>query len=106
MVNNLFRFLSATHEFISACIQKPNQTEPTWLSGNASISRSPVVHPGDGMALILRGRHINLHLTVQRVRAIGKPPEDKLCLFRNLINVVVLPSVGTSPSKLITLWPS
>lgn len=32
--------------------------------------------------------------TVQRVRAIGKPPADMLCLFRDLKNVVVLPSVG------------
>ncbi len=32
---------------------------------------------------------------VQRVKAIGKPPEDgKKCFFRNLKNVVVMPSVG------------
>ncbi|KIM48826.1 hypothetical protein M413DRAFT_437999 [Hebeloma cylindrosporum] len=63
---------------VYVCVQSPNETKPTWLTGNASISRSPVVHPGD----------------VQRVRAIGKPPDDKLCLFRNLVNVVVLPSIG------------
>ncbi|KAF8151715.1 RNA dependent RNA polymerase-domain-containing protein [Crassisporium funariophilum] len=64
---------------IYACIQKPGDPEPTWLEGNASISRSPVVHPGD----------------VQRVRVIGKPPDDMLCLFRHMKNVVVLPSKGS-----------
>ncbi|RXW21516.1 hypothetical protein EST38_g4325 [Candolleomyces aberdarensis] len=39
---------------------------------------NPVVHPGD----------------VQRVYAIGKPPDEGLCAFRGLVNVVVLPSVG------------
>ncbi|KAF9526951.1 RNA dependent RNA polymerase-domain-containing protein [Crepidotus variabilis] len=62
---------------IFACIQKPDQ-EPIWLEGNVSISRSPVAHQGD----------------IQRVRAIGKPPGDMLCLFRNLKNVVVMPSRG------------
>lgn len=42
-----------------------------------TISRSPVVHPGD----------------IQRVYAIGKPPADQLCLFSHLRNVVVLPSM-------------
>lgn len=32
--------------------------------------------------------------TVQRVYAIGKPPEDQICLFKHLKNVVVLPSAG------------
>lgn len=32
-----------------ACIQRPGDPEPTWLEGNASISRSPVAHPGDGL---------------------------------------------------------
>ena len=32
---------------------------------------------------------------VQRVYAVGKPPDDMVCSFRNLKNVVVLPSVGT-----------
>ncbi|OSD06554.1 RdRP-domain-containing protein [Trametes coccinea BRFM310] len=48
--------------------------------GQVSISRSPHIHPGD----------------VQRVKAVGKPPDDKICFFRNLRNVVVLPSVGKS----------
>jgi hypothetical protein len=33
-------------------------------------------------------------LTVQRVYAVGEPPEDKICFFRGLKNVVVLPAVG------------
>ncbi|KAH9989066.1 RNA dependent RNA polymerase-domain-containing protein [Russula compacta] len=33
---------------------------------------------------------------VQRVYAVGRPPEDKICFFRNLKNVVVLPAVGNS----------
>jgi RNA-dependent RNA polymerase len=32
--------------------------------------------------------------SVQRVYAIGEPPKDKLCFFRDLKNVVVLPAVG------------
>jgi hypothetical protein len=34
------------------------------------------------------------YCAVQTVFAIGKPPEDQMCLFRHLKNVVVLPSVG------------
>ena len=33
---------------------------------------------------------------VKRVWAVGKPPEDKLCFFRNLKNVVVFPTSGES----------
>ncbi|KAI6110431.1 RNA dependent RNA polymerase-domain-containing protein [Pisolithus croceorrhizus] len=51
--------------------------EPTWLSGPCTISRSPVMHPGD----------------VQCVEAIGRPPTN--CLFANLRNVVVFPAQGT-----------
>ncbi|KAI0703549.1 RdRP-domain-containing protein [Cytidiella melzeri] len=63
---------------IYACVQKSEDEDPIYLQGKVSISRSPVVHPGD----------------VQTVRAIGKPPEDQLCIFRNLKNCVVLPCVG------------
>ncbi|KAH9850349.1 RdRP-domain-containing protein [Lenzites betulinus] len=63
---------------IFACTQAPDGGEPVYIEGLVSISRSPHIHPGD----------------VQRVKAIGKPPDDKLCFFRNLRNVVVLPSVG------------
>ncbi|KZT27322.1 RdRP-domain-containing protein [Neolentinus lepideus HHB14362 ss-1] len=65
---------------IYACIQDKNDEQPTWIKGNVIIWRSPVVHPGDA---------------VQNVWAIGKPPEDQLCLFRNLVNVVVMPSQGS-----------
>ncbi|KAK2460832.1 hypothetical protein APHAL10511_007302 [Amanita phalloides] len=63
---------------IYACIQKSLDDEPIWLKGPCTISRSPVAHPGD----------------IQRVEAIGKPPDDKLCLFAHIKNAVVLPSVG------------
>lgn len=63
---------------IFACVQRNEGESPIWLEGNCVITRSPVTHPGD----------------VQRVHAIGKPPEGMLCSFRNLKNLVVLPSVG------------
>ncbi|KAF8635589.1 hypothetical protein AX15_000237 [Amanita polypyramis BW_CC] len=63
---------------IYACVQDSPDDEPVWLQGPCTVSRSPVVHPGD----------------IQRVEAIGKPPEDRLCLFAKLKNVVVLPSTG------------
>ncbi|EIW76361.1 RdRP-domain-containing protein, partial [Coniophora puteana RWD-64-598 SS2] len=66
---------------IYACIQDPSDAEPQWLQGTCVISRSPVVHPGD----------------VQRVYAIGKPPENQLCAFARLKNVVVFASRGTLP---------
>jgi hypothetical protein len=33
-------------------------------------------------------------VVVQRVNAVGKPPDDKICFFDGLKNVVVLPAVG------------
>lgn len=33
-------------------------------------------------------------VVVQRVKAVGKPPDDKICFFRDLKNVVVFPAVG------------
>ncbi|KAF9469267.1 RNA dependent RNA polymerase-domain-containing protein [Collybia nuda] len=63
---------------IFACVQRSPDLEPVWLEGSCSISRSPVAHPGD----------------VQRVRAIGKPPEGMMCLFAHMKNCVVFPSVG------------
>ncbi|KAI0359884.1 hypothetical protein OH77DRAFT_1419222 [Trametes cingulata] len=63
---------------IFACVQQPDGGEPEYIKGLVSISRSPHIHPGD----------------VQRVKAIGKPPDGMLCFFRNLRNIVVLPSVG------------
>ncbi|KAF9236238.1 RNA dependent RNA polymerase-domain-containing protein [Melanogaster broomeanus] len=64
---------------IFACVQRPGDEEPTYMKGMCQISRSPVIHPGD----------------VQRVYAIGKPPEGKVCLFSHLKNVVVFASTGT-----------
>ncbi|THU96521.1 RdRP-domain-containing protein [Dendrothele bispora CBS 962.96] len=63
---------------IYACIQEKSNEDPDWLEGSCTISRSPITHPGD----------------VQRVHAIGKPPEGMRCLFGHMKNVVVLPSVG------------
>ncbi|PIL35498.1 RNA-dependent RNA polymerase [Ganoderma sinense ZZ0214-1] len=65
---------------IFACVQLPDTDEPIYLRGFVTISRSPYLHPGD----------------VQRVWAIGKPLENdkRLCFFRNLRNVVVMPSIG------------
>jgi RNA-dependent RNA polymerase len=84
-----------------ACIQESYDSEPKWLEGSVSISRSPVAHPGDGRSIVLPfcdhdHRYVKFLPTVQRVRAIGKPPAGMLCLFSHLKNVVVLPSVGTS----------
>ncbi|KAF8660604.1 hypothetical protein AX16_001583 [Volvariella volvacea WC 439] len=66
---------------IYACVQLTPDSEPTWLNGFCVISKGPVVHPGE----------------VRRIRAIGKPPENKLCLFAHLKNCVVVSSLGDSP---------
>ncbi|PCH37887.1 hypothetical protein WOLCODRAFT_65369 [Wolfiporia cocos MD-104 SS10] len=63
---------------LDTCVQQPDDPEPTYIQGAVVISRNPVVHPGD----------------IQRVFAIGKPPDNQICFFRNLKNVVVLPSKG------------
>ncbi|KAH9066234.1 RdRP-domain-containing protein [Lactarius vividus] len=63
---------------IYACVQDKAHEDPVFLKGHCLISRSPVIHPGD----------------VQRVYAVGEPPKDKICFFRGLKNVVVLPAVG------------
>ncbi|KAH8099527.1 RdRP-domain-containing protein [Cristinia sonorae] len=68
---------------IFVCIHRQDE-EPKILKGPVTISRSPTVHPGD----------------VQRVRAIGEPPAGKLCSFRHLKNVVVLPSVDAKGRSL------
>lgn len=39
-------------------------------------------------------RVLRVYVVVQRVFAIGKPPDGKLCFFRGLKNVVVLPAQG------------
>ncbi|KAJ3989755.1 RNA dependent RNA polymerase-domain-containing protein [Lentinula detonsa] len=63
---------------IYACIQRPEDKEPTWISGPCLIWRSPLVHLGDA----------------QRVNAVGRPPAGKRNLFGHLKNVVVMPSIG------------
>ncbi|KAF7311432.1 RNA-dependent RNA polymerase [Mycena kentingensis (nom. inval.)] len=68
---------------IYACIQRRDDPEPTWLEGSCTISRSPIVHLGD----------------IQRVQAIGKPPEGMLCSFAALKNVVVLPCTTATGDK-------
>ncbi|TFK76255.1 RdRP-domain-containing protein [Pluteus cervinus] len=66
---------------IYACIQDSPDEKPVWIKGACSISRSPVVHPGD----------------VQRVYAIGEPPANQRCLFRHLKNCVVFSCAGPRP---------
>ncbi|KAJ7112452.1 RNA dependent RNA polymerase-domain-containing protein [Mycena crocata] len=67
---------------IYACVHRRDDDGPIWLEGSCTISRSPITHLGD----------------VQRVQAIGKPPEGMLCLFAGLKNVVVLPSTDRNRS--------
>ncbi|CAK5265089.1 unnamed protein product [Mycena citricolor] len=61
---------------IYACVQASLDEEPVWIKGSCTISRSPVAHLGD----------------IQRVTAIGKPPEGMICAFSGLKNVVVMSS--------------
>ncbi|KAI0284919.1 RNA dependent RNA polymerase-domain-containing protein [Russula brevipes] len=63
---------------IYVCVQEAVDKEPIYLEGPCLISRDPVIHPGD----------------VQCVYAVGMPPTDKICFFRDLKNVVVLPAIG------------
>ncbi|KAJ3576204.1 hypothetical protein NP233_g613 [Leucocoprinus birnbaumii] len=63
---------------VYVCIQEGFDKEPYWLEGHCLVTRSPVAHIGD----------------VQRVRAIGKPPAGKLCLFAHQKNVLVMSSQG------------
>jgi RNA-dependent RNA polymerase len=68
-----------------------------FLKGTCLISRSPVIHPGDGTYMSILPFPMRASLigfSVQRVYAVGVPPKDKLCFFRDLKNVVVLPAVG------------
>lgn len=77
-------------------MQESADKDPIYLKGTCVLSRSPVIHPGDGVyirVLLLTPRSLTFIL-VQRVNAVGKPPDDKICFFRGLKNVVVLPAVG------------
>ena len=78
------------------CIQETADKPPVYLRGTCVISRSPVIHPGDGLyiGLVSPTQVALISSTVQRVFAVGEPPEDKICFFRGLKNVVVLPAVG------------
>ena len=53
-----------------ACIQTSKDSEPIRLESACSISWSLVAHPGDGELIV----HELIYL-IQRVHAIGKPPE-------------------------------
>jgi RNA-dependent RNA polymerase len=77
-------------------VQESAREDPVFLKGACLISRSPVIHPGDGefAELILKTLFGSYFSTVQRVYAVGEPPKDKICFFRHLKNVVVLPAVG------------
>jgi hypothetical protein len=46
------------------------------------------------MSMIFQTRAALISLAVQEVYAVGEPPKDKICFFRGLKNVVVLPAVG------------
>lgn len=47
------------------CIQNVGDAEPTYLEGTCMISRSPVVHPGDGSLLFCLVGFNALTLTVR-----------------------------------------
>jgi hypothetical protein len=78
------------------CIQKTANDPPIYLKGTCVISRNPAIHPGDGTYInVLPPTWVALvSRTVQLVHAVGKPPKDKMCFFRGLRNLVVLPAVG------------
>jgi RNA-dependent RNA polymerase len=80
----------------SVCVQEKANEPPKYFKGTCVISRSPVIHPGDGtyICMLTPIQVILISLTVQRVYAVGEPPEDNICFFRGLKNVVVLPAVG------------
>jgi RNA-dependent RNA polymerase len=88
------RACCVTQRMISVCVQESADKEPVYFKGPCLISRSPVIHPGDGMCMSGRPAFNTNDVVVQRVYAVGKPPDDKMCFFRGLKNVVVLPSIG------------
>ena len=83
-----------------ACIQDGPNGEEQYLRGHCIVSRNPTVHPGDGMTCF--GKHLCVWSTdlntpaVQLLRAVGKPPADRPCFFRNIKNCLVFPCKGTS----------
>ncbi|KAJ7481232.1 RNA dependent RNA polymerase-domain-containing protein [Mycena galericulata] len=74
---------------IYACIHRRDDEGPIWLEGSCTISRSPIAHLGD----------------VQRVQAIGKPPEGMLCLFAGLKNCCYITFAGVRMSLTYRIEP-
>lgn len=58
------------------------------------VTRSPSVHPGDGTVTVTITRSWINTYAVMTARAIGRPPQDKMCAFRDLKNVIVFPAIG------------
>jgi hypothetical protein len=85
-------------EFCQVCVQEAVGKEPIYLEGPCLISRDPVIHPGDGTKGVFYPLIIDEAILplVQHVYAVGMPPADKICFFRDLKNVVVLPAIGMS----------
>jgi RNA-dependent RNA polymerase len=69
-------FLQAGEIF--ACVQEYEHDEKIYLEGQFLISRSPTIHPGD----------------VQKVRAIGRPPQGSCFEKETLTNTVVFSVLG------------
>jgi len=88
--------IALIHRYL-VCVQEAADKEPVYFKGTCVISRSPVIHPGDGAYMRVRPavdiENTHTHI-VQRVFAVGEPPNDKVCFFRGLKNVVVLPAIG------------
>ncbi|TFY80807.1 hypothetical protein EWM64_g3207 [Hericium alpestre] len=61
---------------IAACIQEFPNADPVWLEGECIISEVPS------------------YILAMKVYAVGKPPDEKICFFRDLSNVVILPAAG------------
>jgi RNA-dependent RNA polymerase len=93
---------------IQVCVQNSAHEQPIYLKGTCVISRGLGLHPGDGtyMSMLPPTQVALIRLTVQRVYAVGEPPEDKICFFRGLKNVVVLPAVGAYPRVSCVLSPT
>lgn len=65
------------------------------------VTRSPVAHIGDGTRIYNSKWDGDLRCAslVQRVRAIGRPPQGMLCLFAHMKNVLVMSSQGGWTTK-------
>jgi hypothetical protein len=80
----------------SVCVQEKANEPPKYFKGTCVISRNSAIYPGDGtyICMLTPIQVILIGLTVQRVYTVGEPPEDNICFFHSLENVVVLPAVG------------